>query len=239
MNEQQRLEILEKAKYFFKEKVAKNHKKNTEKLADLKQFDINPFLQKYLANFAFGNDTPENLAKVLLYPRILGTSINTTFGTQLQYFCNEVLESFASTTSGIDIEFNDAIDGRHKYCQIKSGPNTINHDDVTTIKNHFIAIKNLARTNHMKDFNPMTDCIVGIFYGSPTDMSVSYKNIDKEYPVFIGKEFWHRLTGDENFYFELIDVFAEVAVEIDSHEMIDEILQKLTLQIKKQIEDAN
>ena len=30
----------------------------------------------------------------------------------------------------MDIEFEDALDGSHKYCQLKAGPNTINKDDV-------------------------------------------------------------------------------------------------------------
>ena len=165
MNEQERQLILTRSKEFFRNRVANNHIRNTQKLTDINKFNINPFTLKYLSNFAFGDSTPENMAKALLYPRILGTSISTTFGTQLQFFCNEVLTSYASTTSGIDIEFIDALDGRRKYCQVKSGPATINNDDVTTIINHFTAIRNLARTNRMTDFNPMFDCIVGVFYG--------------------------------------------------------------------------
>lgn len=228
----ERQRILDDAKEFFKNNVAKNHLKNTKKLKKLKEFKVNPFTLRYLANFAFGESTPENMAKALLYPRIMGTSISTTFGTQLQHFCNDVLSSYASLTPGIDIEFFDAIDGRKKYCQIKSGPITINHDDVTTIKNHFKSIKNLARTNKMADFNAMKDCIVGVFYGTNDDLSGSYKSIAEDYPVYIGEEFWYRLTGDEDFYFDLIEAFAEVADEMDSTELIEEVLENLTQQIK-------
>ncbi|MFV8314842.1 PmeII family type II restriction endonuclease [Aerococcus viridans] len=89
------------------------------------KFKINPFLMKYLANFFTGSMDNESLARVLVYPRVLGTSINTTFGTQMQYFVNEVLGSQGSLSSGIDIEFVDRIDGMKKYCQIKAGPETI------------------------------------------------------------------------------------------------------------------
>ena len=195
MTEAERQAILSSAKTFFRTRIAENHKANTEKLTSLSKFNINPFTHKYLAQFAFGDSSPESMAKALIYPRVLGTSISTTFGTQLQYFCNEVLSSYASTTSGIDIEFIDAIDGRRKYCQVKAGPTTINHDDVDTIKRHFTAIRNLARTNHL-DLN-ITDCIVGVFYGTESSLSQSYKRIDEEYPVYVGKEFWHRLTRDE------------------------------------------
>lgn len=233
MNEQDRKVILSKAKRFFKSRVAENHIRNTDKLSNISEFNINPFIHKYLANFAFGNSSPDSMAKALLYPRILGTSISTTFGTQLQFFCNEVLSSYASTTSGIDIEFIDSLDGRKKYCQVKSGPNTINHDDIKTIIDHFNSIKNLARTNRMLDFNPMTDCIVGVFYGTQDELSASYKTLSREYPVFIGQEFWYRLTGNIDFYFDLINAFAEVAVDMDSRRLIDNVIKELSKQIEQ------
>lgn len=233
MNSTEYQEILEKAKGFFKKNIAENHQRNTKKLSKLKNFNVNPFLNAYLANFAFGSTTPENIAKALVYPRILGTSINTTFGTQLQFFCNEVLSSYASMTPGMDIEFIDAIDGRKKYCQVKAGPNTINYDDVTTIINHFTAVKNLARTNRQLDINPSIDCIVGVFYGDPSELSTSYRKINAQYPVFCGKEFWHRLTGDEDFYDKLIHTFATLAVEMDSRALIQDTIAALANEIEK------
>src|SRR5699024_2397193 len=198
------------------------HLKNTRKLNKLSNHSPNPFLTKYLANFLSGNSSPENIAKALIYPRVLGTSITTSFGSQMQSFCSTVLEGFASTTSGIDIEFIDQIDGRRKYCQVKSGPNTINKDDVTTIINHFTDIKNLARTNRLELF--FTDLIVGVFYGTPQELSTHYNNINKEYPVYIGKEFWHRLTGDETFYYHLISSISEVALEVNSAKLLENVI---------------
>lgn len=226
--------ILEKAKQFFRDKIVVNHKKQTEKLKHLKEFNSNPFLQKYLANFAFGKCDSRNIAKSLVYPRALGTSVNTIFGTQMQCFCKDVLNGFASTTSGIDIEFLDQIDGRRKYCQIKAGPNTINKDDITTILNHFQAIRNLARTNGVKDFNPDIDCIVGVFYGANDDLSGMYKTINKKHPVYAGKEFWYRLTGDNNFYEELIDNIAEVANEVDGTTIINNVIDSLADEIERE-----
>ena len=233
MTEAERQAILDKSKVFFRERVAENHKANTEKLTSLAKFNINPFTHKYLANFAFGDSSAINMAKALVYPRVLGTSISTTFGTQLQYFCNEVLDSFASTTSGIDIEFIDAIDGRRKYCQVKAGPQTINHDDVKTICDHFNAIKNLARTNGMTDFNPLFDCVVGVFYGTPSALSVHYKDIQKSYPVICGQDFWERLTGDAHFYDALINAFAEVADEINCSDAVENVINTLAKEIEK------
>jgi hypothetical protein len=224
-------EILNKAKEFFKETIALNHIKNTKKLKNLKNFKINPFLNTYLANFLTGNSDPESIAKALIYPRVLGTSITTSFGTNMQYFCNRVLDGFSSTTSGIDLEFVDQLDGRKKFCQIKSGPNTINKDDVDTLINHFSSIKRLARTNDMRI--SLDDLIVGVLYGSPKELNSHYKKINKDFPVIVGKEFWKRLTGDDNFYHELINAVGEVAIEVDATTLLDDIIHKLAAEIRK------
>lgn len=226
-------EILKRAKGFFIKHIAENHKKNTEKLIDIKEFNINPFTHAYISNFVFGNSDPENLAKALLYPRIMGTSISTTFGNQLQYFCNEVLDSYASVVQGIDIEFIDAIDKRKKFCQLKAGPTTINKDDVETICGHFKKLSRLAKTNKNKILNPSTDCVVGVFYGDKSDLSQNYRKIDEQYEVYCGKEFWHHLTGDIDFYDKLVDVFASAAEEINGKALVDEVIQELSKELKK------
>lgn len=223
--------ILLRSKEFFREHIAANHLKNMEKLSSLKEFKINPFTHQYLAQFAFGDSSPESLAKALIYPRVLGTSIATTFGAQIQRYCNDVLYSFASVTSGMDIEFTDALDNRHKYCQIKAGPLTINKDDEKTIKDHFKAVIRLARTNHLEvQFN---DCVLGVLYGTPNSINQFYKNIGEEYPVYVGQEFWYHLTGDPNFYYRLIDAFSSVATEMDSSKNLEFVIKKLADDIRR------
>lgn len=137
--------------------------------------------------------------------------------------------------SGIDIEFVDALDGRRKYCQVKLGPNTINRDDVETIHNHFKGVRNLGRTNNVKVAHG--DLVVAILYGEQGQESGHYKRLRDEYvyPLFIGQEFWHRLTGDANFYAELRQAIAEVAIEARGATLLDETVQQLaaTPEIKK------
>ena len=228
--------ILKNAKLFFKESIIESHISNTKKLKKLKEFNVNPFLAIYLANYLEGTVNSKSIAKALIYPRVLGSSITTSFGTHLQNFCCKVLSGYGSTTQGIDIEFIDYIDGRKKYCQIKAGPNTINKDDIKTIIDHFKGVKNLARTNNT-NLNT-TDLIVGIFYGLPEELSQHYKKIDEEYPVFIGKEFWHRLTGSENFYYELIEAIVEVSEETEKDlnkgkDLLEEVINTLALEIEE------
>lgn len=222
-------EIIEKAKDFFREVIVENHIKNTKKLKDIDAFKVNPFLTKYLANYLTGNDDPESIAKALIYPRVLATSITTSFGTNIQKFINTTLEGYGSTTSGMDIEFYDKIDGRKKYCQIKAGPQTINHDDVTTIKNHFKSLVNLGKTNNIPIAN--MDCVVGVFYGDESEVSQFYKTLSEDYTLLVGKEFWYHLTGDIDFYQKMIDGIGDIAKEFDSTELLEKTIKSLANQL--------
>lgn len=228
MDQDEKEKILKKAKIWFKASIAENHIKNTKKLVNSSKFDINPFLAVYLSNFLTGNTEPESIAKALLYPRVLGTSITTSFGTNIQKFTNEVLSSFGSTTSGIDIEFIDQTSKNKIYCQLKSGPNTINKDDVETIAGHFKKVISLGRTNNLRITHD--DMVVGIIYGDTASLNGHYKRITSEYdyPIFIGKDFWHRLTGDESFYSDLINVIGEVAIEADFSEELEDVIKELS-----------
>ena len=232
MTEEEKQLILNATKDFVRERIAPNHIKNTQKLRSLDEFNINPFLEKYLAQFAFGDASSQSMARVLIYARALGTSITTSFGTNMQYFCNDVLSSFASTTSGIDIEYIDIEDGQRKYCQVKAGPNTINKDDVPVIKDHFRGVMNLGRNNGLRITSG--DCVVGVLYGTSDELSSHYKKIAEDYPVLIGKDFWYHLTGDLNFYDDLINAFGEVAGEFDSSELLEQTVQYLAEEIENQ-----
>lgn len=227
MDNQQKTEILQSARIWFRDSIATNHKRNSEKLADPNNFNINPFLVNYLANFLTGNSSPESVAKALIYPRVLGTSITTSFGTNMQRFASDVLQGFGSMVSGIDIEFEDQIDGRYKYCQLKAGPNTINKDDVETISGHFNSAKSLARTNNLNI--GYGDLVVGVLYGTYKDINGHYKRLTSQYdyPVIVGNDFWLRLTGDDRFYTDLIAAVASVANEIDGSETIQNIVNEL------------
>ncbi|MDN3691314.1 PmeII family type II restriction endonuclease [Chryseobacterium tructae] len=232
MTEEKRLEILQNAKEFFRREIVTSHIEGASKRASkLSEYNINPFLFKYLANFLTGNDNAESIARALVLPRILGSSINTSFGMRIQKLIGELFQGLGSTTSGIDIEFIDALDGRRKYCQLKAGPNTINHDDITTVLNHFNGVRNLARTNNLTI--GINDMIVGVVYGEESELSAHYKRISQSYPVIIGKEFWHRLTGKENFYFDLIDAIGDVALEVDGRHIVENTIEKLTYEIQE------
>lgn len=232
MTEQQKQAIIESGKEYFRTTIIPNHLKNLQKLK-LSSFNINPFLINYLAAFLCGDTEPKSLAKALVYPRILGTSLNTSFGQNIQVFISslEEITGGASGIEGIDIEFVDAIDGRRKYCQCKAGPQTINKEDIATILGHFKYLMNKSRLDRMG--LQFDDLIVGVLYGEHGNLSANYKAIDAHYPVLCGADFWERLTGDKEFYNRLAKAFGEVVEEdgIDGSSLIlqkvDEIAQEI------------
>lgn len=231
MDEAKKKEILNAFLSFFKETFAMHHLERTNKLRKLKVFTYNPFLFEYLSNFLTGNSDAKSLAKSLIYPRALGTSPSTIFGQNMQNAAPNILKSvIGSTTSGIDIDFIDQLDGRKKYCQVKSGPTTINKDDVTTINSHFEGVRNLARTNNLQV--NIDDLIVGVLYGTPKQLSANYKKVSRIYPVIVGKDFWHRLTGDENFYSSLIVTAGTAAKEINGAKYLEKVIDDLASDIQ-------
>jgi len=222
--------ILLKFKQWFKESLIESHKKNTEKLKDINEFNINPFLLYYLSNFLEGNANPESLAKALIYPRALGTSITTSFGALMQgQFITKVLGAYGSSIAGIDIEFVDQVDGRKKYCQLKSGPNALNRDDVTTIKNHFKELQNRSRKNE-GDVR-LGDLIFCMIYGEKSEMNSFVKELGNDFNVYIGKDFWQRFTGDEHFYRDLIVSAGQIANEVDMKDVVEDVIQDLSVKI--------
>jgi Type II restriction endonuclease EcoO109I len=232
MSPDKQQELLDKASDWFRDVIMTAHIKNTKKLASAKKFKANPFLHHYLAAFLTGEVTPQSLAQVLILPRVLGTSITTSFGTQIQKFVTEVLQQvIGSTASGIDIEFMDTQSGQKTYMQVKLGPSTINKDDVDTIHRHFQAVRRLAKTNHVKMGEA---CFaVGVMYGEHGDLSANYKALEDQhgYALYAGQDFWLRLTGSETFYDRLIAAIANVAVKANSTKLLSEVEAKLAQQL--------
>ena len=124
-------ELLDITTEYFRKNLFENHKKIVLKEhSKLKSYKINPIIVKYLSKVLDDDFTPAGIAKTLCYPRVLGTSINTSFGTRIQNMFVELKLAEGSLIKGMDIEFIDQIDNRKKWCQLKSGPNTINSEDV-------------------------------------------------------------------------------------------------------------
>lgn len=231
MTEEKLLKIITE---YFKEKIFENHKINSLKThSKLKSYKINPILVKYLSKILENDFTPIGIAKALYYPRILGTSINTSFGTRIQNMFVELNLAEGSLIKGMDIEFVDKTDQRKKWCQLKSGPNTINSEDVNPLLKKFTTVTNLARTNAMSLNN--SDLILGVLYGEKDQLSQHYLKIDTQFPVIIGEEFWHRITGFPNFYNRLVSNLDEMILSLD----LEDFFTKGYMALAKEIEESD
>ena len=73
--------------------------------------------------------------------------------------------------------------------------------------------------------------IVGVVYGDQNELSSHYNRLNENYPVYIGQDFWHRLTGKEDFYLDLIDAIGDVALEVDASQVIEDTISKLEIEI--------
>lgn len=224
-------ELLDIITQYFEDKIFDNHKLNTLKThAKLKSYKINPILVKYLSKILDDHFTPIGIAKALYFPRVLGTSINTSFGTRIQNMFVELNLAQGSLIKGMDIEFIDKVDKRKKWCQLKSGPNTINSEDVNPLLKKFNTVTNLARTNAIHLNN--SDLILGVLYGDESQLSQHYHKIDEQYPVVIGKEFWHRLTGYENFYEKLVSNLDVLILNLNTEDFFEKGYKALAKEIE-------
>ena len=217
--------IVSSFKNWYASAIIDNQIESVRKAGKITNYSINPFMAPVVYAFFSaiegGEGQPrkvsEGIASALVYQKIVGTSLSTSMGTLFQQFIAAELERCGrggpSVTSGMDLEFymQDGLEVRRKYLQLKLGPQTINSDDVKSIVDDFVAVRNLARTNDMKIRSD--DFYVGVIYGCPDDLSANYKKIRNQYgyTVLIGAELWTALFGIPDLYSMLVKAAAEVA----------------------------
>ena len=122
--------------------------------------------------------------------------------------------------------------------QLKAGPNTINKGDVEPIVREMNNAYRLLVQNRAGDRLPTF--AIGITYGSLQEISGHYKKISlssvggqMNIPIYIGKDFWHRLTGDENFYIDMVGLFVTLFEQEDYSDLLEQDLSKLAKQIEE------
>ena len=98
---------------------------------------------------------------------------------------------------------------------------------VSLLYNYYI--NNTGYDITLCDFDIHTDHLYS--YGTPEELSGHYKRLNKDYniPVLVGKEFWYHLTGEENFYFELIKAISSVVSESNFKDELNDVIHQLSL----------
>lgn len=223
---------------FIKEDYANSVARKLLRGYSLRDFKIHPFNLIALSSGFFQQTTPETMARALIYPRVLGTSITTIFGGTMQRMCVRFLDVEASAVPGMDFHFHDKKDGRHVYMQLKSGPNTLNSKDVTPMLEEMRGAYRLLRTNMAGQNMPLF--AVGVCYGKAQQLSSHYRAIANsavhgqlQVPIYIGKDLWERITGDASFYSELIGVFVEVFESEDYSASLEACITSLAQEIEE------
>ena len=80
-----------------------------------------------------------------------------------------------------------------------------------------------------------SDLILGVLYGEEYQLSQHYKKIDKQFPIIIGKEFWHRITGFPEFYDKLTTSLDEMILNLDT----EDFFNKDYITLAKEIEGSD
>jgi len=189
-----------------------------EKLSTLHLDNIlkrkNPYLFK-----AKNIQTAEELVKYIL-DAFLSSQEETIFGNLMEnlavHVCKMVYGGHKAEQGkykSVDLIFEK--EGKTFIVGIKSGPVWGNKDQVDKMVSNFIVAKNL-----LKSFTPNKIIAVnGCMYGK--DNSPSKRTGKEQYYKYCGQEFWNLISGEEDFY-------QQIVIPIDKEaKMRDESFKKM------------
>lgn len=212
---------------WFTNVVVEANKKGIRELHKASSFKINRYLAPYVSQALTGAITAEGIARGLIQGRATVTGLNTSFGANMQIFIiNQIKAAVGSAIAGIDIEFEDCLDGEKKFAQVKAGVSTINKDDVAPIVSKFKGIRSKARRDGVRINEDQT--VVCVLYGEKASLSAHYKKlIDEGVDVYVGDDFWERLTGQKGMEQRLFKACLNAAAKADVKPLIDQAVSEL------------
>lgn len=103
---------------------------------------------------------------------------------------------------GIDIMIQDNQTNTISAFAVKSGPSVFNSDSKKRQEQNFMAAAKLAQ-----QVKARYEAYIGYSYGKKKD---SGRGKPKMYQELAGKDFWHKLTGEEDFYIKIIDYMGNL-----------------------------
>lgn len=204
---------------YVEQNVGDFHAKRALSLSSLQLENVllrkNPYLFK-AKNFL----TVQDLVKILLDAH-LSSQEETIFGDFLEglaiFVCNKVYGGRKSSAEGIDLEFEK--DGTKYIVAIKSGPNWGNSGQIARMKDNF---KKAKRILGIKTQNLIA--VNGCCYGRDNQSNKG------DYFKLCGQGFWEFVTGDKNFYTDIIEPMGYRAKEKNEEFMKEyaQIINKFT-----------
>ena len=200
------------------------------RLNALKKIDISTIIKRknpYLFK-AKNVKTCEEFVKSLT-DAYLSSQEETIFGEFLEklaiYVCHETMGGYKSGIVGIDLEIN--IDAIRYIITIKSGPNWGNSSQIRKMKENFTSAKKILRTQNA---GMQVIAINGCCYGKDDAPDKG------EYFKYCGQRFWAFISGDENFYLDIIEPLGYCAKEKNEvfYDEYGKLINKLTMSFSKE-----
>jgi len=190
---------------FIEENINSFHDKRLENLSNLKLQKIlsrkNPYLFK-----AKNVTTSQDLVQSLLDAH-LSSQEEGIFGGFLEelavFVCNRTFGGQKSTAEGIDLELDK--DDIKYIVSIKSGPNWGNSRQINKMKDDFKKAARILRTSTSQTKNVIA--VNGCCYG------IDDRPDKGDYIKLCGQRFWEFITGDDDFYTDIIEPLGHRAKE--------------------------
>ena len=206
---------------FINGNITEFHNNRLNALKKLKLKDVlkrkNPYLFK-AKNIQTSGELVKNLVDAYL-----SSQEETIFGEFLEklaiHVCKSTMGGYKSGIEGIDLEFDK--DQIRYLVTIKSGPNWGNSSQIKKMKDCFRTAKKILRTQNA---NMQIVTINGCCYGidNAPDKGDYYK--------YCGQRFWKFISGDDNFYIDIIEPLGYKAKERndDFYQEYSKVLNQFT-----------
>ena len=213
--------------YFVKNNIQSFHENRLKSLETTSLKDLlkkkNPYLFK-----AKNTITAQELVVSFLDAK-LSSSEEKIFGDFLEslaiFVAHNTLDAFKSASQGIDFEYTKQ--EKRFLVSVKSGLNWGNSSQWKALENDFkTAVKILRQSKHVSN----VECILGICYGkAPTTIK---KGLIQQ---ICGQNFWFVVSGNKNFYTDIIEPLGYKAKELNDNFNIrkSEIINKFTAEFVK------
>lgn len=140
----------------------------------------------------------------------------------MRKFCTTNLADRVTNFEGTeaDVEYYDFIDNKTNWARLRLGPDNMNSRTAKDFIRDFIS---LEKSNPKAE----NSCVVGVLYGDKDSINASFRSLsDRGIPVYVGPDFWHRITGDPKFYQKLV---AEIETILDNvtDSYLDDVVSNL------------
>ena len=208
---------LAKITKFVEANIGEFHEKRLAKLGTLKLGEVlkrkNPYLFR-----AKNLSTPETFVRAIL-DAYLSSQEETTFGNFLEklaiYACALSGGGWKSGIPGMDLELDR--DGRRYIVSVKSGPKWGNSEQIKKLRSSFKTAEKALRTS---DSKLNVRAVNGCCYGRDN------KPDKGDYDKLCGQRFWEFITGDAEFYTQVIEPIGHEAKKRndDFAEKYDQVL---------------